>query len=100
MPEPADEDDVAEVNQLGHDRYAVLRLTNFRRFWIGNIVSILGLQMQSVTVVWEVYRRTGRPFDVGLVGLVQVIPVLSLALLAGHVADRIDRRLVLIGALA
>ena len=91
---------MADTIEVGHDRYAVLRLASFRRFWIGNIVSILGLQMQSVTVVWEVYRRTGRPLDVGLVGLVQVIPVFSLALLAGHVADRIDRRLVLIGALA
>ena len=81
-----------------HDAYAAIRRPNFRRYWIGNIVSILGMQMQSVTVVWEVYRRTGRPFDIGLVGLVQVIPVLSLALLAGHVADRHDRKWVLIGA--
>ena len=56
------------------------------------------MQMQSVTVVWEVYRRTNEPFYIGLVGLVQVIPVLSLALLAGHVADRHDRKWVLIGA--
>ena len=100
MTQAVAEDDTPDPDDVGHDRYAVLRLANFRRFWLGNVVSILGLQMQSVTVVWEVYRRTGRPFDVGLVGLVQVIPVLSLALLAGHVADRIDRRLVLIGALA
>jgi MFS family permease len=83
-----------------HDTYAAMRLPNFRRFWIGNIVSILGLQMQSTTMVWEVYKRTGRNFDVGMVGLMQVIPVLSLALFAGYVADRIDRKLVLIGALS
>ena len=83
-----------------HDPYAAIRLANFRRYWIGSIVSILGMQMQSVTVIWEVYRRTGKPFDLGLVGLVQVVPVLSLALLAGHVADRIDRKLVLVGAVA
>jgi MFS family permease len=56
--------------------------------------------MQSVTVIWEVYKRTGNTFDVGLVGLVQVIPVLSLALWAGHVADRFDRKRVIIAALA
>ena len=78
-----------------HDAYAAIRNGNFRRYWAGNVLSILGRQMQTVTVVWEVYARTKDPFDVGLVGLVQVIPVLSLALLAGHVADRFDRKLVL-----
>lgn len=93
-------DDSHAASPVMHDAYAAIRRPNFRRYWIGNIVSVLGLQMQSVTVIWEVYRRTGNPFDVGLVGLVQVIPVLSLALLAGHVADRMDRKLVIVGALA
>ncbi len=90
IPPPASQD----------PRTALLRLASFRRFWLGNMISILGLQMQSVTVIWEVYQRTGRAFDVGLVGLVQVIPVLSLALVAGHVADRWDRKWVLICAVA
>jgi predicted MFS family arabinose efflux permease len=83
-----------------HDAYAAIRRGNFRRYWLGNILSILGRQMLTVTVVWEIYKRTGDPFDIGLVGLVQVIPVLSLALMAGHVADRFDRRLVLSLAMA
>ncbi len=82
-----------------HDAYAAIRLGNFRKYWLGNLLSILGMQMQSVTVVWEVYERTDDPFSIGLVGLVLVIPVLSLALVGGHVADRYDRRLVLSGAL-
>ncbi len=82
-----------------HDAYAAIRLGNFRKFWIGHVLSILGMQMQSVTVVWEVYKRTNDPFSIGLVGLVIVIPVLSLALVGGHVADRFDRRLVLCCAL-
>ena len=92
-------DDASAASPVVHDAYAAIRRPNFRRYWIGNVVSVLGLQMQSVTVIWEVYRRTGNPFDVGLVGLVQVTPVLSLALLAGHVADRLDRKLVIIGGL-
>ncbi|HEX3725032.1 MAG TPA: MFS transporter, partial [Pirellulales bacterium] len=83
-----------------YDAYAAIRNPNFRRFLTGNILSILAMQMQSATVVWEIYKRTGRPFDVGLVGLVQVIPVLSLALLAGHVADRLDRKWILMTAIA
>ena len=78
-----------------HDAYAAIRLGNFRKYWLGNLLSILGMQMQSVTVVWEVYKRTDDPFSIGLVGLCIVIPVLSLALVGGHVADRFDRRLVL-----
>ncbi len=96
-----DTDDTSEASlYLEHDAYAAIRRDNFRRYWIGNVLSILGRQMQTVTVVWEVYRRTGDPFDVGLVGLVQVIPVLSLALVAGHVADRFDRKWVLAAAMA
>ena len=91
-----DADDTPDPSSaVVHDAYAAIRTGNFRRYWIGNVLSILGRQMQTVTVVWEVYARTKDPFDVGLVGLVQVIPVLSLALLAGHVADRFDRKLVL-----
>jgi len=78
-----------------HDAYAAMRVANYRRYWFGNLLSILGMQMQSVTVVWEVYRRTQDPFSIGLVGLTLVIPVLSLAILGGHVADRYDRRRVL-----
>jgi MFS family permease len=82
-----------------HDPYASIRRPDFRRYWIGNLVSVLGMQMQSVTVGWEVYRRTEEVFYLGLIGLVQVIPVFSLALLAGHVADRVDRKRVLRAAL-
>jgi MFS family permease len=85
----------AEDDSPAHDAYSAFRRANFRRYWTGHLLSTLGMQMQSVTVVWEVYKRTGDPFSVGLVGLVQVIPVLSLALLAGHVADRVDRKLVI-----
>lgn len=83
-----------------HDPYAAVRSDNFRRYWIGNFVSILGMQMQTATVMWEVFNRTNDPFMVGLVDLVLVIPVLSLVLLAGHVADRLDRKAVLMTAVA
>jgi MFS family permease len=95
-----DHDDTSEPASPVHDAYAAMRGGNFRRYWLGNVLSILGRQMLTVTVVWEVYKRTGDPFDVGLVGLVQVIPVLSLALVAGHVADFFDRKRVLIFAMS
>src|SRR5947209_1606699 len=73
-----------------HDPYAALRVRNFRQYLIGNFLSILGLQMQSAAVAWEVYDRTGLPISLALVGLVQVLPVLGLAIFAGHMADRFD----------
>ena len=84
QPDPSPADPLA-----AHDPYAAIRLANFRRYWLGNLVSVLGMQMQSVTVGWEIYKRTDEVFYLGMIGLVQVIPVFSLALLAGHVADRI-----------
>ena len=50
--------------------------------------------MQAVAIGWQVYELTGSAFDLGLVGLVQFVPVVLLALVVGHVADRYDRRLV------
>jgi MFS family permease len=94
-PDPPSESPAAIL----HDPYAAVRSPNFRRYWSGNFVSILGTQMQTATLVWEVFDRTKDPFMVGLVDLVIVVPVLSLALLAGHVADRFNRRRVLITSL-
>jgi len=88
------------VPTADHDPYAAVRLGNFRLYWIGNLIATLGLQMQAAALIWEVYDRTESTLALGLVGLVQVIPVLSLALLAGHVADRMDRKTILMAALA
>ena len=78
----------------GHDPYAALRVRDFRFFWGGNFIALLGMQMQFAAVLWEINLRTGSAFALGLVGLVQVIPVVSLALVAGHVADRFNRKYI------
>src|SRR5262249_39165457 len=52
-------------------------------------------QMQAVAIGWQIYDITGSAFDLGLVGLIQFVPVVGLALVVGHVADRYDRRLVI-----
>jgi MFS family permease len=53
-------------------------------------------EMQSVAVAWQVYALTGRPIDLGLVGLAQFLPGVFLFLVAGHAADRIPRRRILL----
>jgi MFS family permease len=89
-----------------HDPYAALRWRDFRLYISGNFLSITGLYMQTTAVLWEIHRRTSSELSLGqsalplgLVGLVQVLPVISLALLAGHVADRFNRRYVIMTAL-
>jgi MFS family permease len=56
----------------------------------------LATQMQSVAIGWEVYALTERPLDLGYVGLAQFLPAAGLALVGGHVADRVDRRRVIL----
>jgi MFS family permease len=58
----------------------------------GRLVATIGVQIQSVAIGWQVYVRTGDPLDLGLVGLAQFLPMFVLALPAGSVADRFDRR--------
>ena len=57
---------------------------------------VTSLQMQSVAVGWQVYEITKRPLDLGLVGLAQFLPGIFLFLVAGHLADRFDRRRILL----
>jgi MFS family permease len=76
----------------------LLRRSVFPSFWCARIASSLGYQMLSVAVGWQIYEITGRAFDLGMIGLVQFIPSVVLALPAGHCADQFERRrIVLIG---
>lgn len=78
------------------DPYAALRFRDYRLFALGNWASIMGQQMLSVAIGWELYERTHSALALGLVGLVQVLPVIFLALLAGQVADQFDRRMIVL----
>lgn len=63
---------------------------------IAKAMSVTGGQMQTVAIGWHVYEITRKPLDLGLVGLAQFVPAAALSLLAGHVADRIDKRRILL----
>jgi MFS family permease len=81
-----------------HDPYAALRHADYRRLLTGNVLFAIGSQMQGVAVGWELYGRTGSALALGLVGLVQFLPVLLLALPAGHAADRYSRKRLVLSA--
>ena len=74
--------------------YAAFAHADFRRYQLGRFVAVLGVQMGSVAVAWEVYDLTRRPLDLGFVGLAQFLPAVLLSLFTGAVADRFDRRRV------
>ncbi len=63
-----------------------------RAFMAGRFSAVLGSQIASTTAGWQIYERTGDPWYLGLVGLVELLPVLALILPAGNMADRKPRR--------
>lgn len=71
---------------------SILRQRRLVLFWGARGMSTLSFQMQSVAVGWQIYATTESAFDLGLVGLVQFVPMMLFALLAGQAADRFDRR--------
>jgi len=79
-----------------HDPYAAFRSRGFSLFTAGNLLSIIGRQMLAVAVEWEMYQRTHSATALGLVGLVIAIPVVTLSLPAGHLADRFSRKRIIL----
>jgi MFS family permease len=71
---------------------AAFRFSGFRLYQIARFCIVFCTEMQSVAVGWQVYEITHRPLDLGLTGLAQFLPGVLLFLVAGHVADRFDRR--------
>jgi len=70
--------------------------TPFALFWSSRVLSTLALNMQTVAVGWQLYLLTGSAFDLGLIGLAQFAPTVVLTLVVGQVADRYDRRVVVV----
>jgi MFS family permease len=88
---------VPSASALLPDLSPLRRHRSFRLLWFGQLVSNAGTQVRLVALPYQIYLLTGSPFHVGLIGLFQAIPLISLPLLGGVLADRVDRRRVLIG---
>ncbi len=67
---------------------------SFVRYWCARTSTNAAYMMQAVAVGWQIYDLTGSALDLGLVGLVQFLPYVPLAILVGQIADRYDRRAV------
>jgi len=75
---------------------AVFGHRSFALLWSARVLSTLAVHVQAVAVGWQLYELTGSALDLGLVGLVQFVPMILLTLAAGQAADRYDRRGIVI----
>jgi MFS family permease len=71
---------------------SLLHHRSFILFWLARVSTTVALQMQAVAVGWQMYDLTSSTLNLGLVGLAQFVPSFLLVLVAGHFADRYDRR--------
>src|ERR687884_473072 len=96
-PKPVPAEPTKTITREPHSAFSALQYRDFRLYWVGQIVSVTGSQMQLVAINWHVYLLTKSPLALGAVGLVRVIPIVLCSLLGGLVADAFDRkRLMLI----
>src|SRR5271165_7487040 len=82
------------VQHEGTGGRSVFREPAYARLWLARICSTISFQMAAVAVGWQVYALTHSTFALGLVGLVQFLPMLLLTLLVGHVADKFNRKTI------
>jgi MFS family permease len=90
---------LSEDSEKSHDAYRALRFRDFRLLLAGVFLVFFGQQMMTVALGWELYERTGSALVLGGIGLAQVIPVIVLFLPAGYIADRFNRKHILLIAL-
>ncbi len=74
------------------DPYAALRYPEFRHFVLAQFLFTIAILIQEVAISFYLYELTDDPFSLGLVGLFEAIPYISLALFGGYLADRYDKR--------
>ena len=75
-----------------NDAFAAMRYPEFRRYINSRFLLTIALQMQSVLLGWRIYELSNDPLALGVVGLAEAIPAISVALYAGHVVDKSDKQ--------
>jgi len=75
-----------------NDPYAALRFKEFNIFLAVRFALVFGWSMQFVVIEWQVYSITKNPLSLGIIGLMEIIPALSMALFAGHIVDQKEKR--------
>ena len=86
----------ATFRRSAQSTFRALRHRNFRLYWTGQLVSLVGTWMQSVAQAWLMHRLTSSAFMLGLLGFMQFLPVLLLSLWAGVIVDSMSKRTLLL----
>ena len=81
---------------MSRENYHVLKIQDFRNFLLGRFFGVVATQIQAVIVGWQIYKLTGDPLSLGLIGLAEVIPAKFVSLFAGHLADKFNRRSIIL----
>lgn len=84
------------MNTLPTGPYAALRIPDFRLFISARFCTTLAIQIQSVAVAFQIYELTGDPLSLGMIGLAEAIPSIGVSLYAGHVADIMQRKKIIV----
>ena len=79
-----------------HDPYAALRVPDYRRLLSARVLFTIASQIQGVVVGWQIYELTNNPLALGLIGLAEAIPSITVSLYAGHVADSVPRKRIIV----
>lgn len=82
------------------DPYAALRFPDFRRFLAMRLMTTLNVQIMSVSVGYYVYELTNDPLMLGFIGLTEAVPAIGISLWAGHLADKYNRRNILLACIS
>lgn len=77
---------------VNKDPYAALRFREFNIFLLLRFVLVFAWSMQFIVIEWQVYTLTKDPLSLGIIGLMEIIPALSMALFAGHIVDQREKR--------
>lgn len=85
-----------DVKKKFNNPFTALKHRNFRYYWIGMCVSLIGTWMQNIAQPWLAYTLTDSPFLLSLIGIVQFTPMLILSLFAGVIVDKFSKKKILL----
>lgn len=99
-PPPEEVAAAAAPEPAPHDAFAALRYPEFRNLTLGVFLFTIAILAQEVVLGYQLYTMTHDPLVLGFTGLAEAVPFIALALFGGHLADRGDRRKIMLAAVA
>ncbi|MFD2783845.1 MFS transporter [Hymenobacter rubripertinctus] len=91
---------VPAAESARHDPYAALRIPDFRRYISARICLTLATRIQGLVIGWQIFELTNDPLALGLIGLAEAVPSIGVSLYAGHLADSVKRKNIIMATVA